>query len=74
MKVLLTGFDPFGGEAVNPALEVVRQLDGAVIANAAVVTREILVYVHAANLQVAAPRNCLKLNKAKTTLIFWARR
>ena len=41
MKVLLTGFDPFGGEAVNPALEVVRQLDGAVIANAAVVTREI---------------------------------
>ena len=41
MKVLLTGFDPFGGEAVNPALEVVKKLDGAVIAGANVVTREL---------------------------------
>ena len=24
MKVLLTGFDPFGGESVNPALEAVK--------------------------------------------------
>ena len=26
MKVLITGFDPFGGELVNPALEAVKQL------------------------------------------------
>jgi len=26
MKVLLTGFDPFGGESLNPSWEVVRQL------------------------------------------------
>lgn len=34
--VLLTGFDPFGGERVNPALEAVRCLDGRVIAGAVV--------------------------------------
>lgn len=26
MKVLITGFDPFGGEAINPALEAVKGL------------------------------------------------
>jgi pyroglutamyl-peptidase len=26
--VLLTGFDPFGGAAINPSWEAVRQLDG----------------------------------------------
>lgn len=26
MKVLITGFDPFGGEAVNPALEAVKRI------------------------------------------------
>ena len=26
--ILLTGFEPFGGEAVNPSWEAVRQLDG----------------------------------------------
>lgn len=26
MKVLITGFDPFGGESINPALEAVKQL------------------------------------------------
>jgi pyroglutamyl-peptidase len=30
-KILLTGFEPFGGEAVNPSLEIVRALDGAAI-------------------------------------------
>ena len=24
MKVLITGFDPFGGESINPALEAVK--------------------------------------------------
>ncbi len=41
MKVLITGFDPFGGETVNPALEAVKQLDGIEIAGAKVITREI---------------------------------
>lgn len=41
MKVLITGFDPFGGETVNPALEAVKRLDGIEIAGAKVVTREI---------------------------------
>lgn len=27
-KVLITGFDPFGGESINPALEVVKRLNG----------------------------------------------
>ena len=35
MKILLTGFDPFGGEKINPAYEVVRRvadgMDGAEI-------------------------------------------
>ncbi|MDU5261620.1 MAG: pyroglutamyl-peptidase I, partial [Clostridium celatum] len=26
MKVLITGFDPFGGEPINPALEAVKLL------------------------------------------------
>jgi pyroglutamyl-peptidase len=29
--VLITGFEPFGGEAVNPSWEVVKRLDGAII-------------------------------------------
>lgn len=31
-KVLLTGFDPFGGESVNPALESVKKLEGLTVA------------------------------------------
>ena len=27
-KVLLTGFDPFGGETVNPSWEAVKRLNG----------------------------------------------
>ena len=27
MKVLVTGFDPFDGEKVNPAYEAVKRLD-----------------------------------------------
>ena len=36
-KVLLTGFEPFGGEAVNPSQEIARQLHGRVIAGHRVV-------------------------------------
>ncbi len=26
MKALVTGFDPFGGEAINPAFEAVKEM------------------------------------------------
>lgn len=40
MKVLVTGFDPFGGEAINPALEAVKKLPDT-IAGAQIVKIEI---------------------------------
>ena len=38
-NVLVTGFEPFGGEPVNPALEAVRCLEGRVLGGCRVVTR-----------------------------------
>lgn len=40
MKILVTGFDPFGGESVNPAYEAVKRLDDKV-AGAEIVKVEI---------------------------------
>ena len=40
MKVLITGFDPFGGEAINPALEAVKLLPNT-ISGAEVIKLEI---------------------------------
>jgi len=40
-KILVTGFNPFGGEPVNPALEAVKLLDGKVITGYEVITKEI---------------------------------
>ena len=31
MEILVTGFDPFDGEPINPAWEAVKRLDGKVI-------------------------------------------
>lgn len=31
MKILVTGFDPFGGEAINPALEAVKALPDTIL-------------------------------------------
>ncbi|WP_090044071.1 pyroglutamyl-peptidase I [Limnohabitans sp. 2KL-27] len=36
MRILLTGFEPFGGQSINPSWEVARALQGAVIAGAQV--------------------------------------
>ena len=30
MKILITGFDPFGGESVNPAYEAVKLLPNTI--------------------------------------------
>lgn len=40
MKVLITGFDPFGGEKINPALEAVKNLPDT-ICNAEIIKLEI---------------------------------
>ncbi|MFO1446578.1 MAG: pyroglutamyl-peptidase I [Opitutaceae bacterium] len=37
--VLLTGFEPFGGEAINPSEGVSRALEGAIIAGTRIVAR-----------------------------------
>lgn len=39
MNILITGFEPFGGEAINPSWEVARALQGQVIAGATVQAR-----------------------------------
>ncbi len=39
MNILLTGFEPFGGEVINPSWEVARSLHGHVIAGATVHAR-----------------------------------
>jgi pyroglutamyl-peptidase len=40
-QVLVTGFGPFGGEPINPALEAVKKLDKRVLAAHELVTREL---------------------------------
>ncbi|MCM3112466.1 pyroglutamyl-peptidase I [Lederbergia lenta] len=45
-RVLITGFDPFGDDNVNPALEAVKQLDGMVIENIDIVAQEVPTVFH----------------------------
>ncbi len=40
-RALVTGFEPFGGEKVNPSWRAVRGLDGKVIGNFEVIAREV---------------------------------
>lgn len=40
-RILLTGFDPFGGESINPSWEAVRRLDGKRIGGHRVVARQL---------------------------------
>ena len=40
-KVLLTGFDPFGGETVNPSWEAVKRLNGAAEGPASIVSEQV---------------------------------
>lgn len=46
MKILVTGFDPFGGESINPAIEAVKRLPDT-IAGAQIIKLEIPTVVHA---------------------------
>lgn len=39
--ILLTGFEPFGGEAVNPSWEVARRLNGEAVTGARIVSRQL---------------------------------
>lgn len=39
--ILLTGFEPFGGETVNPSWEAVRRLDGKMIGGGIIVARSL---------------------------------
>ena len=41
MKVLVTGFEPFGGESVNPSWEIARTLDRELIGGARVVAHQL---------------------------------
>ena len=40
-KVLITGFEPFGGERVNPSWEVVKQLNDMEFAGARIIARQL---------------------------------
>ena len=45
MKILVTGFDPFGGEKINPAIESVKKLPDE-IAGAKIIKLEIPTVCH----------------------------
>lgn len=47
MKILVTGFDPFGGESINPAIETVKRLPD-MIAGAKIIKQEIPTVCHKA--------------------------
>jgi pyroglutamyl-peptidase len=40
-NILVTGFGPFGGEPINPALEAIKLLDGRIVGGCQIVTREL---------------------------------
>ncbi len=47
MKILITGFDPFGGETVNPAYEVVKLLPNTIV-GAEIIKMEVPTQFHRA--------------------------
>ncbi len=50
--VLITGFEPFGGEKINPSQEIARQLNGRVIAGRRVIGRILPCVFGAANAEL----------------------
>ena len=59
-KVLLTGFEPFGGESVNPSGEIARLLHGSVIAGHAVVGALLPCVFGAANVELKKQLRAVK--------------
>lgn len=45
-RILVTGFSPFGGDLINPALEAIKVLEGRIISGVELVTREVPVVRH----------------------------
>lgn len=45
-KVLLTGFDPFGGDTVNPSWEAVKRLNGEVVEDVSIAAEQIPTVFH----------------------------
>lgn len=52
-RILLTGFEPFGGETVNPSADVVHALHGSTIAGHEVVVLDDAIKAHAPTLVLA---------------------
>jgi pyroglutamyl-peptidase len=48
-KVLVTGFEPFGGEPVNPALEAIKLLATKTFVNVEVITKKLPAVFHKSN-------------------------
>ena len=67
MKVLLTGFDPFGGESVNPAFEAIKLLPST-IAGAEIVYVEIPNPDIVMNVGQAGGRSCVTVEKVGINL------
>ena len=40
-KILITGFEPFGGASINPALEAVKRLEGRALEGGSIVTCQV---------------------------------
>lgn len=57
--ILVTGFDPFGGEAINPSWEIARALDGVAIAGG-----DVVAIVHARRLPCVFGAALTSLNAA----------
>lgn len=45
-KILMTGFQPFGGDRINPSLEAVRQLDGVKLEGGTIAICEVPVVIN----------------------------
>lgn len=63
-RILLTGFEPFGGDSINPSWEVARALDGQRIGNATICALQVPC-VFGESLQVLAAA----LAKTRPTLV-----
>lgn len=59
-NILLTGFEPFAGEALNPSWELARTLNGETIAGARVVAVQLPCLFHAALRQLDEVLACVR--------------